>query len=286
MRRRTLVALAVGLAVATVVYLAAANRPKPPRRRAVYGGRASAAGRWPFVALVKSSPNSQVGCTGFLIDPTHVMTAWHCTAKGYGAPGSQVVIGAARSSGSGEVHAVKRLFKSGVGPVASPQDWSIVELATPSSAKPAKLNGWQVSIPDAELASKDLVTMGYGRQPGGSAPYPLNEGTVRVSVSRGMYRTANRSAAGVCPGDSGGPLVYRSPTAGDVVVGVASAVSGGDMCGPHQNIWTPTRPVGAAIRRILPPPATQAPPTKAPATQAPAAQPKTVPKAVPMPAMG
>jgi hypothetical protein len=261
MRRSTLAALAalaVGLAFAAVAYLASARLKPPPRRRAMYGGKMAAAGQWPYVAALIGNKKL---CTGFLIDPKYVMTAKHCADPGSAAsPGGIVLI-------DGKKHTVIKVYRTGL-PVALPPglptgtvrvqgDWAIVELDMPSSAKPVKVNGWQASIKDADVVAKDLWAAGFGEQPG-KRPQPqssVQEALVRVVLnSAGNYVSQSLMAQrGACHGDSGGPLVLRSPTAGDVVVGITSAMksASGDpnTCGPSRTFWVPTRPVLEQLRR-------------------------------------
>jgi hypothetical protein len=252
MRRRALVAAAaVALVVAAIVYIAASRRGKPPRRRAMYGGRTPAVGRWPYVVSLKNGE-----CTGFLIDPMHVVTAGHCPQDKVGTPGTRLSIGGMRSDEPADAHRVARVFKVGGGPGVSPRDWAILELERPSIKRPVLANGLQTTVSDAEIFGGDLWGAGFGEQPGRkNPPTTLMEASVKVKLARGqdagMFQIALPGAPrGGCPGDSGAPLVLRRQGGADVVVGIETgAAGGGPECGPHTTLWTPVKPAMQAMKQ-------------------------------------
>jgi hypothetical protein len=236
---------AVTAPTATTAVVTQPTRADPSA--AVRGGTVPNQGRYPWIASIVGSDGGY--CTGFLIDPTHVMTAAHCVLGKIGVAGNRVSIGGMRSDEFAEVRKVTRVWKVGASKTRLPinqrfKDWAILELDSPSTKDPVRVNGFQVTVSDADIANNMLWTVGFGKQPGVQPPYPLMHASVYVKFDSGALVSKNTLAPhGTCPGDSGGPLILARAD-GDVVVGLTSGDEAGKRCGDAQfSIWTPTRPV-------------------------------------------
>ncbi|XP_046585187.1 thrombin-like enzyme acutin [Haliotis rubra] len=191
----------------------------------VINGQRVAVGEYKF--LVTLLKNDQVVCTATIIDPTHVMTAAHCTRR---STAEQLSVGIAEhdiTKNDGEkIIKVKTLTQhSGYNHANIVNDISVLTLAEPitgiKNAEPVCL---PVDGQCENLNGMQCVVAGWGAtsQQGGFSSYPNFPYDATVVTYDGKscpHRNSAPSdqntqicAAGesdTCEGDSGGPLVCQ-----------------------------------------------------------------------------
>jgi trypsin len=224
-----------------------------PNAHAIVGGNDASEGEYPYVAYV--SVNLAFACTGTLVDPTHVVTAGHCssitgaaTATPIGTPGAlvDVYLNSTRAHiDGGEYHAVSKvdvhpdyLFTNNAS--GNPLDPSGSDVAVLTLAEPANLPTVKVAGKGEEglWAPGTMSTIvGFGRtESGGDTPERLQEAQVPITSDayaanayEERYEPATMLPAGfqqggvdTCQGDSGGPLLVPAPGGGFRLAGDTS----------------------------------------------------------------
>ncbi|XP_046569597.1 chymotrypsin-like protease CTRL-1 [Haliotis rubra] len=191
----------------------------------VINGQRVAVGEYKF--LVTLLKNGQVVCTATIIDPTHVMTAAHCTVR---STAQQLSVGIAEhdfTKNDGEkIIQVKTLTQHPrYNDVQLVNDISVLTLSQPitgiKNAEPVCL---PVNDQCMNLQGRKCIVAGWGvtSQQGGTNTYPDFPSDASVQAYDGNscpYRESPPSdkntqicAAGesdTCEGDSGGPLVCQ-----------------------------------------------------------------------------
>lgn len=213
---------------------------------AVVGGSDAAPGEFPSVAEIVFGP---FGCTGTLIDSTHVLTAGHCgsatgaaVASPIGWPTPLIIVWiGSNKTGEGERVPVSKVTVSPeyLG-LTSRNDLSILTLSRPSVHAPTKVAGaaersiWNPGV---------LATIaGWGNTSSDGAEYPETLQKAQVPITTDEYcesaysdedgwdfDPATMVCAGypeggvdTCQGDSGGPLFAPAADGSRRVVGVTS----------------------------------------------------------------
>jgi secreted trypsin-like serine protease len=198
--------------------------------KAVIGGSAAPAGKWPDAVAVMWS--GEQGCTGTLIAPTVVVTAGHCVPSD-DLP-NQVLVGASALSRpqEGQMISIKQAIEY-------PNSWQTVDagiliLSQPATTAPRQLaSGW-VKFDIKNGASVQLVGFGTTDRSGSRPTDSLMEAATTITdfncaTSSGCNtgaRPEGELAAGgmgidTCPGDSGGPVYLNTPY-GAFVTGITS----------------------------------------------------------------
>jgi secreted trypsin-like serine protease len=200
-----------------------------PSAHAVVGGQDASEGEYPYVAYI--TIDKLFACTGTLVDPTHVVTAGHCSsitgavaATPIGQPGQaiDVQLNSIRAhEGEGQSAAVSQVH---VHPdyvfLNDPSyDVAVLELAEPVDLPTVKVAG---ASEEGLWAPGTLATVaGFGvTEEGGDTPDVLQEAQVPITTdayAAGAYDSfENRTQIGAgypeggvdtCQGDSGGPLL-------------------------------------------------------------------------------
>jgi secreted trypsin-like serine protease len=227
---------------------------------AIVNGQDAARGEYPFIA--KITIDGAFGCTGTLVDPTHVVSAGHCASL---VPGgiANVPIGQPGQLIEVNIGAYKAPFDDGesfrgtkvdvapqyLGVSSVRDDVSVITLDRPSSAPTVKI----ASAAERNLwtAGTTATIAGFGTtESGGDTPEILQEATVPIRSDAdaaeaypylvdgidplfGGFEAQSQLAAGdgradSCQGDSGGPLLVPGPNgawrlAGDTSYGVGCA---------------------------------------------------------------
>jgi trypsin len=254
----------------TLVVALLASLAFAPSASAIVGGTATAPGARPYVAYVNI--DGLFACTGTLVDPTHVITAGHCSSitgvaapTPIGQPGQLITVTLGSTTPDdpkGEKPGVARvivppdyLFTNG-----SENDVAVLELAKPSAQPPVKVAG----SGEAGLwtAGTTATISGFGvTSEGGNAPDTLQEAKLPIvadSTSAAAYGSdfdpATMIGAGfpqggvdTCQGDSGGPLLVPGPNGSERLVGDTSYGEGcaragkpgiyGRVAGPKLREW-------------------------------------------------
>src|SRR3954447_18318678 len=224
---------------------------------AVIGGTPAPPGRWPWMAALMHTDESDAFlaqfCGGAVIAPRKVLTAGHCV-EGETTGHLAVLIGRTRLTESGGRIIKVKAISAGRGFTSGRQkglDAAVLTLARDAGVPPLAL-----ARPGQEAlfaAGTRAWMMGWGRinaqeSPGGANYYAdkLREAQLPIAGDNACenavggggsglpYRPAwticvgrGDGTAGSCNGDSGGPLVVTAPGGAWVDVGI---VQGGDSC--------------------------------------------------------
>jgi secreted trypsin-like serine protease len=221
-----------------------------PNAHAVVGGNDASPGEYPYVAYVLI--NQAFACTGTLVDPTHVVTAGHCSsitgaavATPVGTPGQliEVYLNSVKAHEfEGQRVGVKQAHvhpdyiflnnPSGIPIDPSPNDVSVLELAEPVNLPTVKIaNASERSL---WAAGTTATIAGFGDTGEGfpdvlqEARVPITTDAYAASAYGDRWEPTTMLAAGfpqggvdTCQGDSGGPLLVPS-SAGFRLVGDTS----------------------------------------------------------------
>jgi len=198
--------------------------------KAVIGGSASPAGKWPDAVAVMWDGDQ--ACTGTLVAPNVVVTAGHCVAGG--DPPNQVLVGASALSRSSEGQMIN-VMKA----IEYPSSWSTVDagiliLAQPATTTPRAIaSGW-AKFDIQNGASVQLVGFGTTDRNGNQVTDSLMEATTTITdyncttaagCNAGARPDGELGAGGMgidtCPGDSGGPVYLNTPY-GAFLTGITS----------------------------------------------------------------
>jgi secreted trypsin-like serine protease len=215
---------------------------------AVVGGTDAAPGEFPSVAEIYLG--AVFGCTGTLIDSTHVLTAGHCgnpSGVVFAAPVAwppqliDVYIGSNKSSEGENIPVSKAVVSPDYfGLLNSRNDLTILTLSRPSSHAPTPVAGagersiWEPG---------DLETIaGWGNTSADGEEYPDTLQKAQVPITTDAYCASRytedegydfdpetmvcagypEGGVDTCQGDSGGPLFGRGADGTRRVVGVTS----------------------------------------------------------------
>ena len=243
MRRKFLTVLAISAAT-----MAVAASPSS----AVVGGTDAGPNEFPSVAEIYLGA---FGCTGTLIDPTHVLTAGHCgnpTGIVFAAPIAwptpliDVYIGSNKSLEGENIPVSKAVVSPEYfGLLNSRNDLTILTLSRPSTKTPTPVAG---AGERSTWDPGDLETIaGWGNTSSDGEEYPDTLQKAQVPITTDDYCESRYSedegwdfdpetmvCAGypeggvdTCQGESGGPLFGR---AGDGTLRVVGATSWGNGC--------------------------------------------------------
>jgi trypsin len=259
-----------GLAALPAVSLLLASAPSA---EAIVGGRDAKAGELPFVAHVLIDKRFQ--CTGTLVDPTHVVTAAHCSSLvpagvvnvPIGQPGQLIdvtlgtietpkspylqVAGERRTGTKVDVHPRYQGLLTVAGDVA------VITLDRPSEQPPVKVAGtgeeglWKPGTM-ATIAGFGVTKSG-GQQPSvlqvAEVPVYRDEDVAKLGGTYADFENETQLGAGFpqggvdsCQGDSGGPLLVQTQRkewrlAGDTSYGDGCA--GKDAPGVYGRLGAP-----------------------------------------------
>ena len=214
--------------------------------QAVVGGHDASPGEYPYVAYI--TIDKLFACTGTLVDPTHIVTAGHCSsitgvavATPIGQPGQaiDVQLNSIRAhEGEGQSATVSRvivqpnyIFTNG-----SSYDVAILELASPVTNVPTVKVAGRGEEP-LWAAGTTATIAGFGvTEEGGNPPDVLQEAQVPITTDAyaanaypDSFESQTQIGAGfpqggvdTCQGDSGGPLMVPAPAGGFRLVGDTS----------------------------------------------------------------
>lgn len=224
---------ALAVALSLFVPLAAVAGPV---ESPIIGGTDAPFGKWPDVAAVYLSDNSQE-CTATLVAPTVVLTAGHCVIDLMGETVKYVLIGTNSliKKAEGEVITVTKAIEYPSS--QSTFDVALLILEKPSTREPRKIAvGW----PSIDIKNgADVSIVGYGAIDMNAMMYvnELKEATIKISDAdctthandgcspaakpAGELGAGGRGMPDTCPGDSGGPL-YLATDYGTFLAGVTS----------------------------------------------------------------
>jgi trypsin len=223
-----------------------------PSAHAIVGGQDASEGEYPYVAHI--TIDKAFGCTGTLVDATHVVTAGHCSsltgvalATPIGQPGQliDVQLNSIRAhEGEGQSAAVSQVF---VHPDYiflndMSYDVAVLELAEPVNLPTVKVAG--ASEEGLWSAGTMATIAGFGlTEENGDPPAVLQEAQVPITTDAyaanaySSFENQTQIGAGYpqggvdsCQGDSGGPLFVSGPSgfrlAGDTSYGDGCAQPG------------------------------------------------------------
>jgi secreted trypsin-like serine protease len=202
-------------------------KPITETDKAVIGGAAAPAGKWPDATALLWG--SEQACTGTLIAPTVVLTAGHCVAGG--APNA-VRLNSISDATGGETINVIRNFEYPSS--ESSVDAGVLVLAQPATVAPRAIaTGW-ARFDITNGASIQLVGFGTIDRDGTQDTTALMEATTTITdfnctsspgCNSGGRPDGELGAGGngidTCPGDSGGPL-YLTTSYGTYLAGITS----------------------------------------------------------------
>lgn len=234
-----------------------AQSPNPSA--AVMGGQIPVTGTYPYIVSIRKQGASNYG-TGFLIGPSHVLTAQHVVKAVAPIKTAIVRIGSMRRDVGGEERKVTAVYLPGGAQTAtaplldelSSTDWAILKLNKPSTKTPIKVNGFNATVSNKQINTGEAWAVGFGQfqeQPNQNIIW-LRHARVNVGIGfvankpNGMIVSdSNTEVTGVCSGDSGGPLIVLTQK-GPVAVGIVKGHwKSGKDCTSHKSRWVDTRRV-------------------------------------------
>ncbi|KAL4092966.1 hypothetical protein PRIC1_011955 [Phytophthora ramorum] len=236
------VTLVVAAMVAATMSASDAYNTQGIERQLIMSGEVVPSGTKTYVTGLRSTPDGSSSCGGFLISPTHVLSASHCLVYDI----RWVSIGTHYRNGTQDGEQIRVLsvmnHPNYSESVQYADDFMVIELERPSKFKPVKL----AAADDSDFkAGKWATTMGWGTnaEVNGTNSYELKRVDIQLvgDEACAAYATVDSSmvcAGGVlnrdsCFGDSGGPLIVEAGAGSsteDVVVGIVSW-SKDDTCG-------------------------------------------------------
>jgi secreted trypsin-like serine protease len=215
-----------------------------PSAHAVVGGNDASEGEYPYVAYI--TIDKLFACTGTLVDPTHVVTAGHCSsitgavaATPIGQPGQliDVQLNSIRAhEGEGQAVGVSQVF---VNPNYVFLNDVSYDVAVLEPDEPVDLPAVKVAGASEEglWAPGTMATIaGFGvTEEGGDTPDVLQEAQVPIvsdataAAAYDSFENQTQIGAGfpqggvdTCQGDSGGPLLVPAPSGGFRLAGDTS----------------------------------------------------------------
>jgi V8-like Glu-specific endopeptidase len=164
-------------------------------------------------------------CTGSLIAPRVVLTAWHCVAEDSGPvrDASQFTVGTGPSAEGGEHYANVTRIEIQPGTGIENRDIALLVLDRAGSLTPYEI------ARAAPAAGDMMVGIGYGQTDGSRPGLPSGRkyrGQNRIGVVEA--REIRIAGALACWGDSGGPGFVGDQVAGVVSRGTADTCEGSD----------------------------------------------------------
>jgi secreted trypsin-like serine protease len=224
-----LVALATGLAGQSAAAAGLGQSPQPN----VVGGTNAAAGEFPWMVRLS------MGCGGAVVASRVVLTAAHCVTRTGTNTSITATIGRIRLSdtSTGQVIRSTYVFRSPTYASTLTRDWSLIELATATTAPRLSLVGQG----DTSLNNGNFTIMGWGAtREGGPQSDNLKKATVPFVSDASCQQSypqdlapATEICAGftqggvdTCQGDSGGPMTKRDASGAWREIGIVSYGNG------------------------------------------------------------
>ncbi|ETP46213.1 hypothetical protein F442_07504 [Phytophthora nicotianae P10297] len=201
-------------------------------RKLVLGGDIVPAGTKTYTTGIRRTASGNNVCGGTLISPTHVITASHCGSNydiRWVSVGSHYINGTIDGE---QIKVVSIMNNPNYESGQFPNDYAILELAKPSSFRPAKL----AAADDSDYAPGKPTMMfgwGYTADPAanGTVSYELRGVDLPLWDDENCTKKMDTDSSMICAGgiankdsceqDSGGPLILETGSQ-DVLIGLSS----------------------------------------------------------------
>ncbi|ETK88416.1 hypothetical protein L915_07319 [Phytophthora nicotianae] len=201
-------------------------------RKLVLGGDIVPAGTKTYTTGIRRTASGNNVCGGTLISPTHVITASHCGSNydiRWVSVGSHYINGTIDGE---QIKVVSIMNNPNYESGQFPNDYAILELAKPSSFRPAKL----AAADDSDYAPGKPAMMfgwGYTADPAanGTVSYELRGVDLPLWDDENCTKKMDTDSSMICAGgiankdsceqDSGGPLILETGSQ-DVLIGLSS----------------------------------------------------------------